>query len=293
MKHHKTPLTVYTFILIVAMLMSAFTLKAQSSSASSILWKIEGKDLNKPSYLLGTSHMICEDQFNLPAKVKVALDQTQQSYLEIDMANPNFVTEAQKYMKTSEPFDKTVNEEDYKFIDSLLSLKLKTSLQNVKNIKPMIILSSLMQASIPCKIVSMEGEIIKNAVQHHKKTGGLSSIEEQYGFMGQIFKPKDFVPYLKTWSDHNINEAFKAINKAYLAEDLQTIDKLMTEFYATDPEGYKILLPVRNRLWANRMPLIMKETPTMFAIGSGHLLGKEGVINLLKEQGYKVTPILN
>jgi hypothetical protein len=36
----------------------------------------------------------------------------------------------------------------------------------------------------------------------------------------------------------------------------------------------------------------MDQRPTFFAVGAGHLWGINGLIQLLKEKGYKVTPML-
>ncbi len=41
-----------------------------SINEKSLLWKIEGNNLTQPSYLFGTVHMICQDQFNMTEKVK-------------------------------------------------------------------------------------------------------------------------------------------------------------------------------------------------------------------------------
>jgi uncharacterized protein YbaP (TraB family) len=35
----------------------------------------------------------------------------------------------------------------------------------------------------------------------------------------------------------------------------------------------------------------MKAQPAFFAVGAGHLAGDKGVINLLRKQGYTVTPV--
>ena len=36
------------------------------------------------------------------------------------------------------------------------------------------------------------------------------------------------------------------------------------------------------------MPAIMTEAPTLFVVGAGHLPGDNGVLNLLKQQGYTI-----
>jgi uncharacterized protein YbaP (TraB family) len=35
----------------------------------------------------------------------------------------------------------------------------------------------------------------------------------------------------------------------------------------------------------------MKQNPTFFAVGAGHLGGENGVINLLRKKRYKVSPV--
>jgi uncharacterized protein YbaP (TraB family) len=53
-----------------------------------------------------------------------------------------------------------------------------------------------------------------------------------------------------------------------------------------------IMLTNRNKNWIPVMETAMKESTTLFAVGAGHLYGKEGVINLLRQAGYTVTPVV-
>lgn len=269
---------------------SAFSQKAKTTS---LLWKIEGNGLQKPSYLFGTHHMLCEGDYNMPQKVKDAMNSTEQSYLEINLAAPNLAEETKKYIANAQPLSTMVSKEDAHYVDSLLQVKLKTNLKKVENLKPLVILNALLQSSLPCKIASIESEVIKAAKASDKEIKGLSSIEEQYSFLDKIFRPKDFVPYLKMWSDEELKKLMAKLKAAYLTEDVEKIDELMETFYTADPEAYRNLLPIRNHLWADRMPAIAKEKPTFFAVGSGHLQGKEGLVELLQAKGFKVTPVFN
>lgn len=261
------------------------------NTSSSLLWKIEGKGMHKPSYLFGTNHMLCESDYSMPQKVKDAMQATEQAYLEINLGDPNVTAEMQKHMAAAQPLTASISKEDALYVDSLLKLKLKVSLQQVDHLKPLLIVSSLMQTSLPCKVISFESEIVKASKAANKEVKGLSSVEEQYSFLDKIFKPKDFVPYLKMWTDEELKKSFNTIKTAYLAEDLATIDSLMASFYTSDPDGYHNLLTVRNHLWANRIPKIIKEKPTFFAVGCGHLQGREGMIAILQAKGYQVTPV--
>lgn len=278
-----------TFLLITCCL--SFNSYAQNNTDNALLWKIEGNGLQKPSYLFGTVHMICEDKFQMPAKIKKAIDQTEQSFLEINLAAPDIAAQSQKHMVSSKPLSNVINEADYKVVDSIVNSKLKVSVKQFDNVKPMLIVSAVIQSSFTCKIKSFEDEIIKLTKANHKTIDGLSTVEEQYSFLEKIFDVKDMATAIKSINEAEMNKIFGTIYEAYLKEDITTISQLMAELSTTNPEGYRQLLPVRNHLWADRMPAIMKEKSTFFGIGCGHLLGKEGVISLLRAKGYQVTPI--
>jgi len=51
------------------------------------------------------------------------------------------------------------------------------------------------------------------------------------------------------------------------------------------------LLVKRNEKWVKKMPKIMQDKPTFFAVGLGHLLGDYGILKLLKSKGYSVSPV--
>ena len=59
----------------------------------------------------------------------------------------------------------------------------------------------------------------------------------------------------------------------------------------SEPEEMEKLVYSRNRNWIVQMKEIMPATPTMFVVGAGHLPGDEGVLTLLKKEGFKVEPV--
>jgi uncharacterized protein YbaP (TraB family) len=42
-----------------------------------------------------------------------------------------------------------------------------------------------------------------------------------------------------------------------------------------------------------KLDTIMKKESVFVAVGAGHLVGEQGLINLLKEQGYTLKPLEN
>ncbi len=51
------------------------------------------------------------------------------------------------------------------------------------------------------------------------------------------------------------------------------------------------LLDKRNKKWIPVIEGAITEKPTFFAVGAAHLGGPDGVLSLLRKQGYKLTPI--
>ena len=49
----------------------------------------------------------------------------------------------------------------------------------------------------------------------------------------------------------------------------------------------------RNKKWVEKMPSMMKERSNLFAVGAAHLTNEYGIIHLLREKGYTVTPVFN
>ena len=67
-------------------------------------------------------------------------------------------------------------------------------------------------------------------------------------------------------------------------------DKLNSSCDATDEENDRLIYN-RNRKWLAEMPMMMKQNPTFFVVGAGHLVGDEGVLEGLRKAGYTVTGV--
>ena len=82
---------------------------------------------------------------------------------------------------------------------------------------------------------------------------------------------------------------------AYYAKDLQKLYDLVNEKRNNQcdatPEEDDLLFNNRNRDWITKMPAIMAAHSTLFCVGAGHLPGKTGVLQLLKEAGYSVEAV--
>lgn len=90
--------------------------------------------------------------------------------------------------------------------------------------------------------------------------------------------------------------AAETMIKNYLARDLQAIhDTSIGRMRRQDPELARVyherLLDVRNRLMVARMKPRLGEGNALVAVGALHLPGRQGILNLLAEDGYTIAQV--
>jgi uncharacterized protein YbaP (TraB family) len=76
----------------------------------------------------------------------------------------------------------------------------------------------------------------------------------------------------------------------YKKQDIQKMEKMLEDDAGMD-QFKDLLMYRRNKRWVAPMIEIMRNKPTFFAVGAGHLPGEKGVISLLRQAGFTVEPI--
>ncbi|WP_430411600.1 TraB/GumN family protein [Kordia sp.] len=279
---------VYIFI---AFIICGFSVNAQGTKLeNSVLWKIEHKDLAKPSYLLGTIHILCEDDFSIPEKVTKAFNETENLVLEVDLSDTTALMEAQKKMTSSGKLSEELSKKQQMYLDNLLKKEMNMSLKMIDNYSLMTVYSLLIQQGLPCTTKKMyEFELINLAKANNKKVQGLETLNGQLDFFAKAY-PTDFLwKQIELYEEYKI--AFQNMVVHYKNEDISTLFEDMKDdrFFNKNAEHW--MLKVRNTNWVKLMPHMMKKQSNLFAVGTAHLVGENGVIELLRKQGYKVTPV--
>jgi len=86
---------------------------------------------------------------------------------------------------------------------------------------------------------------------------------------------------------------FGLMLSAYKKQHLGEIEKIMNNPEFGMEENQDILLDKRNRNWVVQLKQVMKKEPVFVAVGAGHLIGKAGLIALLRAEGYTVRGLEN
>ena len=268
---------------------------------NALLWKIEGKDLQEASYLFGTIHMIAKEDFFLTDATKEMFKKTNQVTFEINMEEMNDMGAQlslmmNAFMKNNTTLKDLLSEEDYDIVGKHFK-EMGLPLMMLERIKPMF-LSVFASGDMDMtglgngSMVSYEMKLMDMAKEQDKVIGGLETAEYQMSMFDSIpytAQANMLVESIKAGDQGD--DQFKNMVKLYKNQDL----KAMGEMISSDAEGIanyeELLLKNRNRNWIPIMGKMMLEKPTFFAVGAGHLAGEDGVINLLRKEGYQVTAI--
>jgi len=291
----------------LALMITTFVFAKDSPSThdiplkNSLLWKISGKDITKPSYLYGTMHLVCGDEFITKSKVQNAISNTDILYLEVDMDDPSLMSDMMGLMSSSK---KIKDIEDDKIKQQFLELAAETFSMNksmLENSPLFNIMSMLAYKAMPsCDIATsgVDEQLMTVYTKLKKDIYGLETIQEQMEFITKsgMFDPEVLIKSLQEFD--LMKDIFVDMVDVYSEENIRDLFLLMAtpNEYTTQQEIEKILdflLLKRNANWVAKIPSIAKEQPTFFGVGAGHLGGDIGVINLLRLQGYTVEAVMN
>ncbi|WP_413512685.1 TraB/GumN family protein [Myroides odoratus] len=278
------------YLLSFVLIFSFFPSFAQQKADKSILWEISGKDLNEPSYLLGTFHMVCLADLKLDEKVLETIQKVQQVALEVNLTDPEEIASIQKLMFSDVTISSqlTVTElEEFRF---LLQEEYNINLKSIDNLASFGLLGLLATKMVPCEVKGYDMEVLEKALSLNKTILGLEHFIDQIEIMTTLYPPKEILAQLKMEEDFEKN--YQAMAKAFADEDITELYALATDATLMSKEAKKLLLDDRNEQWVIKMEKIMPTKTTLFAVGAGHLGGELGVIQLLKAKGYEVKAVL-
>jgi uncharacterized protein YbaP (TraB family) len=131
------------------------------------------------------------------------------------------------------------------------------------------------------------------AQQSGKTIAGLESLEFQIGLLDQLSKRDQeslLLQSLKeaTALEGNVNE----IVQSWWKGDVVGLEKLLLRGMREFPEVHRKVFEERNRRWLRQMETLIAEgRDTMVVVGAGHLVGKDGLLELLRQRGYTMEQL--
>jgi hypothetical protein len=144
-------------------------------------------------------------------------------------------------------------------------------------------------------MIAMEQLIMQEAKQEEKKIKGLETMNFQLSIFDKIpykFQAKQLYHMITQAKDSSANEIIELTN-AYRNQQLEKMEEMTKKEDMGIKNFTELLLYNRNEVWAKKLQEILPGKSLVVAVGAGHLPGKRGVINLLRQAGYKIEPVRN
>ncbi|GAA5220979.1 TraB/GumN family protein [Membranihabitans marinus] len=268
-----------------------------------VLWEINHPNLQETSYLLGTIHYVPNEYYLWPDIFEDKFASCSQLALEIDlkeMQGGNMLGLLDKFiMKDDLSISDILSSEDYRTVSDFFN-KMGLPLILFERLKPFF-LYILTMADFnnmdSGNMKSYELELLDKSKKSNIPVVGLETIDYQIS----IF---DSIPY-KTQADMLVNaikdkieldgevdEDLNTLFQAYHRQDLNAIYEISSSTDSTMMEYNELLIDNRNRDWISKIKSLIADQPTFIAVGAGHLAGPAGVIQLMRNEGYILKPVI-
>jgi len=300
MKHFKKLLALLFVFLLV---LNAQTRAEQKSETKTdkktkhIMWKVHSGKATV--YMLGSIHAAKKDLYPLSDTINKAFEAADALVLEIHLDAQSQAKAAQAMMKAGmygpgDSLEKHLNDRTKKLLDAYAKDN-PLVMQAVGRMKPwmatlVISVTSLQKAGFNAAD-GIDLHFQAKATKAKKEILELESVDLQVHLFTSM-KEKSQVKMLHETLKElpETSKTIEAAFEAWSAGDARKIDELMLkDTRKKQPEFFKKLFTDRNAGMAKKIEKYFKTDKTYFVVvGAGHLIGKDGVVDLLQKKGYKV-----
>lgn len=260
----------------------------QNNFGQSLLWEISGDDLETSSYLFGTMHTQDKRAFEFNDSILVKIDQCAAFAPEINSEQTESFDEGAIFLEKGSIRDH-VSKEDYELITKVVKDNLGMEMAFVERFLPVVLATMIMETRTNHDMPEMVDVYLeKYAAEKGLKILSVEKIEDQMKLLSTI-PAESVVAYfrdLEAYDDYN-----EKMIELYRNEDPEGLLKLISSDKSF-ASVLNMLLDDRNVTMAENISKMSKVQPTFFAVGAGHLSGEKGLIQLLKNKGFSVEPII-
>lgn len=278
------------FIFLISLFTLHFFCQGQKTNSNTLLWRIDSKNNEEPSYLFGTIHLPQKKFVHYSDSVYAAIQNTQLFYNEIDFLNfslfrdPSMMSFMEEKVKHLDSLQKTDNWK--KMVDKInrkygIHLNYDSTDQFVEFSQQFM--SSFYESdegmSIPDAMLAGHASMLG------KKTGGLETHQFQFNMLYDIIDARVSDTTIEFEDEVAMLSSMK---KFYADEQLDSLGMMIEQMHPTYKE---LVFDRRNKTMADSIEKHCQAQPSFFAIGAGHLGGRKGVIAVLQKKGFTVSPV--
>ncbi|MCP1726047.1 uncharacterized protein YbaP (TraB family) [Natronospira proteinivora] len=271
---------------------------ADLSEKAPSFWKVEGE--NNTVWLFGTVHVLTEDHYPLADEVEEAFEQAQYLVVEIDTVNVDQQVQQQMMINTGMlpdgvSLEDVLGEERYARASELASAN-GYDLDQMSMLRPWLIALVLTVSEFERMGYTaehgVESYFLNRAGDEHKSIVELESMQYQLSLFDDLDEEIQVDFLMQTLEEIDDMEAqIEALINAWESGSLEELEAALMDDFSDYPEVYQRIVTDRNHNWMDDLTRILNESDKdhFVAVGALHMVGDEGVVNLLREAGYEVS----
>ena len=287
-------------LLILSLFLASINVNGQ------LLWKVTGAGCYETSYLFGTLHLETREFIDSVPGLSTAIETVDVIYGELEGDSMTSLSTMMQLIKdATAPADSTLDKllytEDYIMVDAVVKKYMfGFGLKELKSLKPAVLTTQLsmmqMQEFYPNSLDPknlIDFAVQKRGKELGKRVEGLEEVEDQTSALfgaPLLEQAEELADFCR--KDGKFGESSKQLYEAYRAQDLSAIERIVfdPEMGMDDAEMDRMSYE-RNRKWMDKITMTLPVQRVLVAVGAAHLVGKDGLINLLRERGYTVEPV--
>jgi len=272
-----------------------------SLEAKSLLYKVNSKEATV--YILGSIHLAKPELYPLNQEITTAYEKSEVLVVELDPNSEESVQQMQEAMMSLGAYkgDKTLQSElnprTYKALVEYTK-KAQLPLEKMQKMRPWIV---MLQLSISEMVrlgyspeLGIDQHFLALAKADKKEIIALETAKEQMALLSKEDKRfQDELLFYTLESMQELEPMLEAMYAGWKSGDEKAFEKIMIAPLNKDPSLVKMydeLITKRNYAMTKKIKGFLKTNKSYFVVvGSGHVIGKEGIVNLLRKSAYRVT----
>jgi len=259
------------------------------------LWLLSSR--KSTLYFLGSIHVLSNADYPLDSCIENAYEQSRVVYFEVDMDSASSVSAQQKIMMAGMLKDRTLadvlSDSTYQMLSrELTEYGIKIDL--LSGLKPWMVATMLTIAKFNALGISQQHGVDRYFYSRAKADGrqvrGMETIDDQIRCFNALDDElEDEIVLEAMQSLDEIESEFLRLKKAWKTGQVAIIDSVMNKHMNEYPELKKILLKERNKRWAQHVErMIENKENALIIVGTGHLVGEDSLIDILRNRGYRI-----
>jgi uncharacterized protein len=283
----------FRWVLLAAFFATAGETRAQDKS---FLWQVRSDKSN--IYILGSIHFLKNENYPLKKTIEKAFDSTEKLVLEIDLksADPGAVqrvTLEKGINRDGKTLQQNVSPETYSLAEKRAQ-ELGIDIRALSPLKPWIV--ALTMTAVQLQKLGFDPKhgvdryLAERAIKSGKTIAGLETVAFQIGLIDDLSERDQEAMLRQSLKEMDrLDSGLDQIVRAWSTGDVDSLEALLLNGMREYPAVYQKVIVDRNRRWLPEIEkMIERGESTLIVVGAGHLVGKDGVVELLKARGYTV-----